>query len=106
MLKGLCAALLTCALVGACTYREEKTVVVPAGGDVCVGYGFTPGTSAYDNCVARETAARARGRMARDYAEAALVTDSQAACASYGLVAGSASYERCVRSEIDARRYR
>jgi hypothetical protein len=107
MLKGLCAALLTCALVGACSYRETKTVVVPAGADtVCTGYGFTPGTTAYDNCVAREADARRRGRVARDYAESALVSDSQSACYSYGLTPGNASYERCVRYEMDARRYR
>jgi hypothetical protein len=107
MLKQVCAAALLCALAGACTVREEKTVVVPAGAaDVCAGYGLTPGTSAYSNCVAREAEARRRGRMARDYAETALVSDSQAACYGYGLTPGSASYDRCVRYEVDARRYR
>lgn len=107
MLKGLCAALVTCALLGACTIRENRTVVVPASGanTACTDYGFTPGTSSYDNCVAREAAARQRGRVARDYAESALVSDSQAACASYGMSPGSAGYERCVRTEMTARRY-
>ena len=105
-MKGLCAALLACALVGACTVRETRTVVVPAGADnVCVGYGFTPGTAAYDNCVAREAEARRRGRAARDYAESALVADSQNACIAYGLIPGTDRYERCVRHEISARRY-
>ncbi len=108
MLKGLTAALLAGALVGACTVRETRTVVVPAGSgaeNACVSYGFTPGTSAYDNCVAREADARRRGRMQRDYAEAALVSDSQSACVAYGLTPGSDRYERCVRNEISARRY-
>ncbi|HEX2890609.1 hypothetical protein [Vineibacter terrae] len=107
MLKGLCAALLTCALAGACTVRETRTVVVPAGADtVCQGYGFTPGTTGYDNCVAREADARRRGRMAADYTESALVSDSQAACYSYGLTPGTTPYDRCVSYEINARRYR
>lgn len=107
MLKGLCAALLACALVGACTYRETKTVVVPSTSEdnACASYGFTRGTSAYETCVARETDARRRGRVARDYAEAALVSDSQTSCASYGLTPGTDRYERCVRYEISARRY-
>jgi hypothetical protein len=108
MLKGVCAALAACALAGACAYHETKTVVAPSSGAgrVCADYGFSPGTASYDNCVARETEARRRGRVARDYAESALVSDAQSACASYGLAAGSPSYERCVRYEIDARRYR
>jgi len=106
MLKGLCAALLACALVGACSYRETRTVVVPSGEDsVCTSYGFTRGTSSYETCVARETEARHRGRVARDYAESALVSDSQNACAYYGLTPGTDRYERCVRYEINARRY-
>jgi hypothetical protein len=107
MLKGLAAALVTCALLGACTVRENRTVVVPASGAsaACSDYGFTPGTSSYDNCVAREAAARHRGRVARDYAHSALVSDAQTACASYGMTAGSPSYERCVRNEIAARQY-
>ena len=108
MLKGLSAALLACALVGACAYRETKTVVVPAGSsadNVCAGYGFTPGTSAYENCVMREAESRRRGRAARDYAESALVSDSQNACIAYGLTPGTDRYERCVRNEISARRY-
>jgi hypothetical protein len=108
MLKGLCAALLACAIAGACTYRETKTVVVPPGStadNVCAGYGFTPGTSAYETCVMREAESRRRGRMARDYAESALVADSQNACVAYGLTPGTDRYERCVRTEMSARRY-
>ena len=110
MLKGLCAALVTCALVGACTVRETRTVVVPAGSgtgaeNVCVNYGFTPGTTAYNNCVSREADSRRRGRVARDYADASLISDAQSACASYGMSPGTGAYERCVRYEIDARRY-
>jgi len=108
MLKGLSAALLACALVGACTVRETRTVVVPAGSgaeNACVSYGFTPGTSSYDNCVMREAEARRRGRMARDYAESSIVSDSQNACVAYGLTPGTDRYERCVRNEISARRY-
>lgn len=108
MLKGLSAALLACALVGACTYRESRTVVVPATSEdnACTSYGFTRGTSSYDTCVAREADARRRGRVARDYAESTLVSDSQNACISYGLTPGTDRYERCVRYEVDARRYR
>lgn len=106
MLKGLCAALLACALAGACSVRETRTVVVPSGEDhACTSYGFTRGTSAYETCVAREADARRRGRVARDYAESTLVSDSQSACIAYGLTPGTDRYERCVRYEIGARRY-
>jgi hypothetical protein len=106
MLKGLCMALVAGVLVTACT-RTTRTVVVPsAADDVCVSYGFVPGTAAYNNCATREAEARRRGRVARDYAESSLVADSQAACYSYGLVPGTVTYEQCVRTEINARRYR
>lgn len=106
MLKGLCAALVVGVLAMACT-RVTRTVVVPSGAEnVCVSYGFTPGTAAYDNCVTRQAEARRRGRVPPGYTESALVSDSQAACYSYGLVPGTVTYEQCVRTEIDARRYR
>jgi hypothetical protein len=106
MLKGLCAVLVVSVLATACT-RTTRTVVVPSGADnVCVSYGFSPGTAAYDNCVVREAEARRRGRVPPGYAESALVSDSQAACYSYGLVPGTVTYEQCVRTEINARRYR
>jgi hypothetical protein len=106
MLKALCAAVLACAFVGACSFHETKTVAAPTGANsTCVDYGFTPGTSGYENCVARETEARRRGRMTREYADTTLASDAQAACVGYGLTPGSDRYERCVRYEISARRY-
>lgn len=54
MLKRLGAAALACALVGACSVREEKTIVAPAGAaESCQARGYQPGTSAYNDCIAR-----------------------------------------------------
>jgi hypothetical protein len=93
------------ALVSACSYTESRTVAAPTpADDSCTVYGYTPGTSAYNVCVEREAAARRRGRMAANYAEARIVADSQAACSSYGLMRGSARYDRCVQREIAYRR--
>ena len=96
------------ALAAACTATETKTVVVPqpvaVAEDSCSAYGYVPGTREYNICVEREAAARRRGRMAADYAQAALVADSQEACYSYGLVRGTERYDRCVQREIAYRR--
>ena len=59
------------------------------------------GTEGYRICVEREAAARHRGRMAANYAEARMAADAQEACLSYGLVRGSDRYDRCVQREID-----
>ena len=90
-------------LAAACSHTETRTVVVPAN-DACSYYGYTPGTEAYRICAEREAAARARGRMAANYAEARIVADAQDACVSYGLVRGSVGYERCVQREVAYRR--
>jgi hypothetical protein len=97
------AVLSVAALATACTYSETRTVAA-APDDSCTVYGYAPGTTAYNVCVEREAAARRRGRVAADYAEARLVGDSQDACLSYGLVRGTASYDRCVQREITYRR--
>lgn len=91
------------ALASACTYSETRTVAA-APDDSCTVYGYAPGTTAYNVCVEREAAARRRGRMAANYAEARIVTDSQDACLSYGLISGTPSYDRCVQREIAYRR--
>ena len=103
-------------LAGACSYSTTTTAAIPAApGPVvvnspsaaaCVDYGFVPGTIAYNRCVEREHAARVRGRVAANYAEAQLSADSRDACYSYGLEPGSLPYNRCVGREIDARRFR
>jgi hypothetical protein len=103
MSKILCGALVAGLLAVACSHTETRTVVVPAN-DSCSYYGYTPGTEAYRICAEREAAARARGRMAADYAESRIVVDSQDACVSYGLIRGSAGYERCVQREVAFRR--
>jgi hypothetical protein len=104
----LIAVLAFGALAAACTATETKTVVVPqpvaAADDSCSAYGYVPGTRDYSICVDREAAARRRGRMAADYAQAAIVADSQEACASYGLVRGTDRFDRCVTREINYRR--
>jgi hypothetical protein len=96
------------ALAAACTARETKTVVVPqpvaVADDSCSAYGYAPGTRDYSICAEREAAARRRGRMAANYAQAAIIADSQEACYSYGLVRGSDRYDRCVQREIAYRR--
>jgi len=104
-------------LAAACQAPEQTRYVTPAGTPVasttywtseqaCADYGFTPGTTAYGNCVARERAARASGRVSPDYAEVSLTTDAQNACYSYGLQPRTDRFDRCVGREIDARRYR
>jgi hypothetical protein len=60
MLKGLCATMLICALVGACSFRDEKKVVTPqaSASDTCVSQGYASGTPSYDDCVARQASRR------------------------------------------------
>ena len=99
----LCAVLAAGALAAACTTTETRTVVVPAS-DSCTYYGYVPGTESYRICAEREAAARARGRVAVGYAEAAVVADSENACLSYGLMRGTDRYDRCVQREISYRR--
>jgi hypothetical protein len=101
---------------GACSYSSTTTAAIPAApgpvvvaspaGQACVDYGFVPGTVAYNRCVERAEAARVRGRVGVNYAEAQLVADARDACLSYGLAAGSPHYNRCVDREMDARRFR
>ncbi len=80
-------------------------MVVPTPAeDSCAYYGYPPGTEGYRLCAAREAAARRRGRMGTDYAEARMVADSQDACISYGLVLGTERHDRCVQREIAYRR--
>ena len=99
----LCAVLVVGALAAACTHTETRTVVVPAD-DSCTSYGYTPGTESYRICAEREAAARRRGRVQANYAEAAIIADSQEACYSYGLVRGTDRYDRCVQREMSYRR--
>lgn len=103
----LCAVVLAGLLASACSV-EHRTEVVAATPtpvqDSCTYYGYTPGTEGYRICYERELAARRRGRMAADYAEAGIVADSQDACVSYGLVRGSERYDRCVQREVAYRR--
>lgn len=101
----LLAVLAAGVLVTACTATESRTVVVPApADDSCSYYGYARGTEGYRICAEREAAARRRGRMATDYAEARIAADAQEACLSYGLVRGSDRYDRCVQREIAYRR--
>ncbi len=104
----LMAVLAFGALAAACTATETKTVVAPqpvaVATDSCAFYGYAPGTREYSICVEREAAARRRGRMAADYAQAAIIADSQEACYSYGLTRGTDRYERCVQREVNYRR--
>jgi hypothetical protein len=104
MINRFCVTLLAGVLAAGCTATETRTVYVPAANDSCTYYGYTPGTEAYRICAEREAAARRRGRVAADYAEARIVADSQDACVSYGLIRGSERYERCVQREMSYRR--
>jgi hypothetical protein len=100
----------------ACSYNSTTTAAIPVApgpvviaspsGQVCADYGFVPGTIAYNRCVEREAAARARGRVIAGYAEAQLAADARDACYSYGLDPASSWYARCVNREMDARRFR
>jgi hypothetical protein len=106
MFYRLSIALLAGSLAAACSYTETKTVAAapPPVVDSCTYYGYAPGTEAYRICADREAAARRRGRMAADYAEARIVADSQDACVSYGLVRGTERYDHCVQREVTYRR--
>lgn len=97
----LALATLAAAIVGACA---TETRVVVAGDDACAVYGFRIGSPEYNQCQARELAARRQGRMVVGYSDAQLMADSQAACRSYGLSPYGAGYERCVQREFAARR--
>lgn len=90
-------------VASACSYTETRTVSASPD-DSCSVYGYAPGTTAYNVCVEREAAARRRGRVAADYAEARITADSQDACTSYGLASGTPSYDRCVQREVAYRR--
>jgi hypothetical protein len=100
----------------ACSYNSTTTAQIPVApgpvvvaspaGQACVDYGFVPGTIAYNRCVERAEAARVRGRMPVNYAEAQLTADARDACLSYGLAPGSLHYDRCVGREMEARRFR
>lgn len=91
---------------------QNSTASAPYNGarqsstQACVDYGFSPNTASYDRCVSREQAARANGRVNRDYTPTLLTADARNACASYGLAAGTPGYDRCVGREVDARSYR
>jgi hypothetical protein len=101
-------------LAAACQSPQQTRVITPVGYGVaystseqaCADYGFPPGTIGYNNCVARERAARSGGRVSADYAEVNLTRDAQDACYSYGLQPRTDRFDRCVGREIDARRYR
>ncbi len=102
--RALCVVLIAGALAAACSRTETQTVVVPQPvDDSCTYYGYQPGTEGYRVCIDRERAARARGRMAANYARERLVADSQDACASYGLVRGTDRFDRCVQREVSYR---
>ncbi len=87
--------------LGACA---TETRVVVAADDPCTLYGFRAGTVEYNNCRAREVAARQQGRVVVGYSDAQVMADAQAACRSYGLAASGAGYDRCVQQEYAARR--
>jgi len=115
-------ALLTTLSIGLLTaacqtpYQQSVRVPPPTGPQLAAGaysseqtcsdYGFSSNTAAFGSCVQRERAARASGRVSRDYAQATLTNDARSACASYGLDIGSARFENCVQREVDARSYR
>jgi len=86
---------------GACAV-EHKTVVV--ADDPCTTYGFTASSADYARCQARIAEQRRLGRVAVNYGDARIMTDSQAACTSYGIPRGTAQYDRCVQNEFAARR--
>lgn len=82
------------------------TAAYSPSGQVCADYGFVSGTAGFDRCVSREQAARAGGRVNRDYTQARLSSDARDACSSYGLAPGSGGFNQCVSREVDARSYR
>lgn len=103
------ALVLSAAACSSTTY-ETRTASPPyrvtGAEQACLDYGFRAGTESYNRCVAREAAARARGRMPMSYTVANLDADARNACYSYGLTPGTSMYDRCVGREVEARRYR
>ena len=92
---------------------SQNSATAPAYGSAsqsssaaCADYGFRPGTTNFNQCVANEQRARANGRVNRDYTPTQLTVDARNACNSYGLAPGTATWDRCVSREVDARTYR
>ena len=87
---------------------SQNSATAPAYGSAsqsssaaCADYGFRPGTTNFNQCVANEQRARANGRVNRDYTPTQLTVDARNACNSYGLAPGTATWDRCVSREVE-----
>jgi hypothetical protein len=93
-----------------CTYSSTTQAVanppLSRAEQVCINYGFTPGTTAYGRCVSGQAEARVTYSAVPTYAEPQVATDARVACSSYGLTAGTVAYDRCLANELNARGYR
>lgn len=100
MINRLVPIFVVAAALGACATETRVSV---ATDDACASYGFRVGSAAYEQCRAREYAARQQGRVMLPYADAQIYSDAQAMCRSYGLTPYQSGYELCVRREYAAR---
>jgi hypothetical protein len=76
------------------------------GEHTCVEYGVTPGTAAFESCVARTSRAFERGEPDIAYAQARLTRDARNVCLSYGIEPDTLGYRACVATQVERRTQR
>jgi hypothetical protein len=69
----------------------------------CVQYGVTPGTAAFESCVARASRAFERGEPDIAYTHARSTRDARNVCLSYGLEPDTLGYRACVATQVKRR---
>ena len=68
---------------------------------VCLGNGVTPGTAAFEGCVARAALAFDRGQPDVASRQARATRDAREVCLSYELSPESLGYRQCVAAEVE-----
>jgi hypothetical protein len=76
------------------------------GEHTCVEYGVTPGTAAFESCVARTSRAFERGEPDVAYTQARLTRDARNVCLSYGIEPDTLGYRACVATQVEGRTQR
>ena len=73
------------------------------GEHTCIEYGVTPGTAAFESCVARVSRAFDRGEPDLACTHARLTRDARNECLSYGIEPGTLGYRACVATQVERR---
>ncbi|MFO1162527.1 MAG: hypothetical protein U1E60_27075 [Reyranellaceae bacterium] len=68
---------------------------------VCLDYGVTPSTAAFEGCLARAARAFDRGQPDIAVRQARATRDAREACLSYELSPETLGYRQCVASEVE-----